>query len=86
MISLEKYRNQERENWLHPTVAVRHSDSHFDCDISAAWLHLTGATAAPVLTQAIGLTWPTLNGGIKCIPDMVLCHIPATPLIYRFDK
>jgi hypothetical protein len=32
-----------RENWLHPTVAVRHSDSCFDCDISAAWLHVIGA-------------------------------------------
>lgn len=32
-----------RENWLHPIVAVRHSDSYFDCDISAAWLHVIGA-------------------------------------------
>jgi hypothetical protein len=32
-----------RENWLHPTVAVRRSDSYFDCDISAAWLHVIGA-------------------------------------------
>jgi hypothetical protein len=23
-------------------VAVRHSDSYFDCDISGAWLHVTG--------------------------------------------
>jgi len=32
-----------RENWLHHTVAVRHSDSYFDCDISGAWLHVIGA-------------------------------------------
>ena len=32
-----------RENWLHLTLAVRHSDSYFDCDISGAWLHVTGA-------------------------------------------
>jgi hypothetical protein len=32
-----------RENWLHPTVAVRRSDSYFDCDISAAWLHVIGS-------------------------------------------
>jgi len=32
-----------RENWLHPTVAVRRSDSYFDCDISAAWMHVIGA-------------------------------------------
>ena len=42
----EKFENisqSSRENWLHPTVAVRHSDSYFDCDISAAWLHVIGA-------------------------------------------
>jgi CRISPR/Cas system-associated endoribonuclease Cas2 len=32
-----------RENWLHPTVAVRRSDSYFACDISAARLHVIGA-------------------------------------------
>jgi hypothetical protein len=32
-----------RENWLHPTVADRRSDSCFDCGISGAWLHVTGA-------------------------------------------
>jgi hypothetical protein len=24
-------------------VAVRYSDSYFDCDISAAWMHVIGA-------------------------------------------
>ena len=24
-------------------MAVRHSDSYFDCDISGAWLHVIGA-------------------------------------------
>ena len=32
-----------RENWLHPAVAVRRSDSYFDFDISGAWLHVIGA-------------------------------------------
>ena len=39
----EKFENisqSSRENRLHPTVAVRGSDSYFDCDISAAWLHV----------------------------------------------
>jgi len=36
-----KYHSQSnRKNWVHPTVAVRHSDPYFDCDISAAWLRL----------------------------------------------
>jgi len=43
MKSFKIFRNQEGKNWLHPTVAVRHSDSYFDCDISGAWLHVTGA-------------------------------------------
>ena len=41
----EKFENisqTSRENWLHHTVAVRHSDSYFDCDISGAWLHVIG--------------------------------------------
>jgi hypothetical protein len=32
-----------REDWLHPTVAVRRSDSYFDCDISGAWMHVMRA-------------------------------------------
>jgi CspA family cold shock protein len=41
----EKFENisqSRRKNWLHPSVAVRHSDSYFGCDISAAWLHVIG--------------------------------------------
>ena len=44
--SHEKFENisqSRRENWLHLTVAVRRSDSYFDCDISGAWLHVIGA-------------------------------------------
>jgi len=42
----EKFENisqSRRKNWLHPTVAVRYSDSYFDCDISVAWMHVIGA-------------------------------------------
>ena len=40
---LENISQSSRENWLHPTVAVRRSDSYFNCDISGAWLHVIGA-------------------------------------------
>jgi len=39
----ENVAQSSRENWLHPTVAVRRSDSYFDCDISIAWMHVIGA-------------------------------------------
>jgi len=42
----EKYEiisQPSRENWLHPTMAVRRSDSCFDCHISGARLHVIGA-------------------------------------------
>jgi hypothetical protein len=44
----EKYEiisQPSRENWLHPTVADRRSDSYFDCDISAARLHVIRSEA-----------------------------------------
>ena len=37
-----------RENRLHPTVAVRRSDSYFACDLSAAWLYVIGAKTLKV--------------------------------------
>jgi len=42
----EKFQNTSQsnwENWLYSIVAVRCPGSHFDWDISAAWLHVTGA-------------------------------------------
>ena len=42
----EKFENISQssgENWLHPTMAVRRSNSYFDCDISGAWLHIIRA-------------------------------------------
>jgi len=42
----EKFENISQsngENRLHPAVAVRRSDSYFDCDISGAWLHIIRA-------------------------------------------
>ena len=51
----EKFENisqSSRKNWLHPTVAGRRSDSYFDCDISAAWLHVIGAKPLKVKTLA----------------------------------
>jgi len=51
----EKFENISQssgENWLHPTVAVRRSDSYFDCDISGAWLHINrGIDRLKGLTQ-----------------------------------
>jgi hypothetical protein len=47
----ENFKNisqSRRENWLHSTVADRRSDSYFDFDISAAWLHLIGAKSLKV--------------------------------------
>jgi hypothetical protein len=45
---LEIIPEQSGENWLHPTVAARRSDSYFNWDISAARLHVTGATPLKV--------------------------------------
>ena len=39
----ESISRSSRENRLHPTVAVRRSDSYLDCDISIAWMHVIGA-------------------------------------------
>jgi hypothetical protein len=45
--TFEKISQSEREDWLHSTVADRHSDPYFGSDISSAWLYVT---AIPVIT------------------------------------
>ena len=58
-----------RENWLHTAVAVRHSDSYFDCDISGAWLHVTGAK--PLKIKKLAHDHPMLFMPLKAKEQIV---------------
>jgi hypothetical protein len=57
--TIEKFEyisQSNRKNWLHPTVAVRHSDPYFDCDLSVAWLHVIRAKPLKVKKLVYGHT------------------------------